>query len=69
MSKYKKVNIIADICKLMNIDPEDEQALTFNKMKCIELLTLKMKLTKDLKIQCYDSDSYDFAQRAGCSTT
>ena len=69
MSKYKKTNIIADICKFMGIDDlECEQALAFNHMKCIELLALKMKLVKDLKLKNFESDdSYDFVQWAGCS--
>ena len=69
MSKYKKTNIISDICRLMNIDSGCEQATALDSMKCIELLALKMKLTKDAKAagDC-DSDSYDLAQWAGCAT-
>ena len=67
MSKYKKTNIIADICKLMNT----EEDTVFKEMKCIELLALKMKLVKDLKNSSLkstdDDDSCDFAQRAGCA--
>ena len=69
MSKYKKTNIIADICKFMGIDDlECEQVMAFKNMKCIELLALKMKLVKELKLESFESaDPCDFAQWAGCS--